>query len=137
MVFGVLMLLAGLAMTAASVIEFFQAKARTEVTQVHVLRSFPTVTGIGPLRHQSIAVTYEFTVNGDHIERQQLVDDFPDGPVYVRFDPKQPNNNRLTLSDTSSQILGVIAGLLLVIGLGLVRRIWSPLSRRKSASTQI
>ena len=134
MVFGLLMILAGLGMTAGSVIDFFRAKSRTSVAEVRVLKSFPAMMGIGPLRHYSTNVKYEFVVDGLRIEREQLVDNLPDGPVYVRFDPTKPNNNRLAHSDTSSRFLGLIAGLLMIVGVGLVLRVWSPIVRPRSTT---
>jgi hypothetical protein len=128
-IFGVLMVLVALGMIAAGVRDFYRAKARTSVTEVHVLKSFQTESGIGPLRHSSINVRYEFFANGLRFEGAQLVDDLTKGVTFVQFDPQQPQNSSLTLQDSTPQFLAVIAGLLFVIGMWLVLSVWNPVSR--------
>lgn len=105
------------------------------MTEAHVLSSYQTMMGIGPLRHYSINAKYEFFADGVRIENEQLVDQLPTGRVYVQFDPQQPNNNNLALPNNAPRFLGVIAGLLIFAGVGLTLRIWSPISRPSSSST--
>lgn len=128
------MILAAIAIIAGSLYEPRRAKSRTAIAEAHVLSSFEVMTGIGPLRHSSINVRYEFVANGARVETEQLVDSLPGGPVDVHFDPRQPQNNGLALPDTSNRFVGVKAGLLLVIGMGLTINIWKrPLKRLRSA----
>lgn len=133
-IFGLLMILAGLAMTAGSLRESLRARSRTSVTEAQVLASFKTFMGIGPLRHEAINVRYEFFVNGVRFEKNQLVDNLPGGPVYVQFDPTQPQNNGLALSNSAPEFLGVTAGLLLIIGLGLALNVWKRLTARSRSA---
>jgi hypothetical protein len=135
-IFGVLMILAAIVLIAASLAEIRRAKFRTAVTEAHVLSSFEVMMGIGPLRHASIKVKYEFVANGARFEKEQLVDNLPGGAVQVYFDPRQPQNNRLALPDTSSQFVGITAGLLLLIGVGLTINVWKrPMAHLRSART--
>src|SRR6267154_1074853 len=123
-IFGVLMIVAGLGIAAGSLAEFFRAKSRTSLAEAHVLSSHETMMGIGPLRHYSIDTRYEFFTDGVRFEKQQLIDNLPKEAIYVRFDPKQPQNNGLALPNSAPQFLSIIAGLLFVIGLGLTLNIW-------------
>lgn len=127
-IFGLLMILAGLGTMAGSLKGAFQARFRTSIAEARILSAHETMMGIGPLRHYSISTKYEFFVNSSQFESEQLVDFLPGGIVYVRFDPLQPENNKLDLSDSSSQFLGVLAGFLILIGTGLVWHTWKPIA---------
>ena len=84
-IFGILMILAGLGMAAGSLKESFRARSRTRIAEAHVLSSHQTMMGIGPLRHYSINAKYEFFADGVWIEKEQLIDNLPSGPVYAAF----------------------------------------------------
>ena len=134
-IFGVLMILAAIAIIVGSLNELRRAKSRTAITEAHVLSSFEVMTGIGPLRRYSINVRYEFLTNGVRVEKQQLIDSLPGGPVHVHFDPQQPQNNRLALPDTSSRFAGVTVAVMLVIGMGLTLNVWKrPIARLRSVT---
>lgn len=133
-IFGVLIILAAIALIAGSLNEPRRAKSRTAITEAHVLSSFEVMTGIGPLRRSSISVRYEFVADGTRVEAQQLVDSLPGDRIEVHFDPRQPQNNGLALPDTSNRFVGIKVGLLFVIGMGLTINIWKrPITRLGSA----
>ena len=123
--FGFLMIVAGLFITAGYLSESFRAKSRTSTTEAHVLSSAETFMGIGPLRHYSVNVRYEFFADGVRFEKAQLVDNLPGRTIHVQFDPRHPTNSSLALPDSAPRFQGIIAGLLVVIGLGLALNIWS------------
>jgi hypothetical protein len=130
------MVLMGLGIIAASLNETFRTRSRTNITEAHILSSYKTMMGIGPLRHYSTQTKYEFFANGARYEKQQLVDSVPGGIVYVKFDPLRPQNSSLVLPDSSPQFLGVLAGALLLIGTGLTLHTWKPIAFFRSRSAR-
>jgi len=127
-IFGFLLILAGLGILAALGNETLRARSRTSSTTAHILSSFRTGKGIGPLRQDSISIRYEFFVNGLRFEQEQLVDNLDAGIIYVQFDPQQPKNNRLDLPDSTAYFNGVLAGVFLMIGIGLMVHTWRPIT---------
>jgi uncharacterized protein YjeT (DUF2065 family) len=132
-IFGFLMILLGIGAISGMVMEEFRARSRTNVTEAHILDSKLAMNGIGPVRHYSINTRYEFFVDGMRFEKQQLVDQLPEGTVYVRFDPRQPKNNALDLTNSSPQYIGMFAGVLVLIGTLLVWHSWKPLAFLQSS----
>jgi hypothetical protein len=132
-IFGVLMMLAALGIIAGSLNEWHRSKSRTSVAAANIVTAHESMMGIGPLRHYSIHTKYEFVAGGQRIENEQEVDSLAAAPVYVRFDPERPANSCLELPDSRPRFRGLLAGLLMFVGVGLLLRVWSPLVRPKSA----
>jgi len=134
-IFGVLMILAALGIIAGSLGEWYRSKSRTSVVEAKIVSARDSMMGIGPLRHYSIHTKYEFMAGAERIENEQEVDSLSAAPVYVRFDPQQPANSSLALPDSSHRFRGLLAGLILFVGVGLLLRVCGPLVRPKSAAT--
>jgi hypothetical protein len=131
-IFGVLMILAALGIIGSSLNEWHRSKSRTSVVEAKIVSAHESMMGIGPLRHYSIHTRYEFVAGSERIKNEQEVDSLTAAPVYVRFDPQQPANNSLELVDSSPRFRGLLAGLLMFVGVGLLLRVWSPPGRLKS-----
>jgi Protein of unknown function (DUF3592) len=131
-IFGVLTILAALGIIAGSLGEWYRSKSRTSVVEAKIVSAHESMMGIGPLRHYSIHTRYEFVAGGERIDKEQEVDSLTAAPVYVRFDPEKPANSSLELPDSRPRFRGLLAGLLMFVGVGLLLRVWSPRVRPKS-----
>lgn len=129
------MILAALGIVGGSLNEWRRSKSRTIVVEAKIVNAHESMMGIGPLRHYSIHTRYEFVAGSERIKNEQEVDSFTAAPVYVRFDPQQPANNSLELPDSRPRFRGLLAGLLMFVGVGFLLRVWSPLVRLKSTGT--
>ena len=133
-IFGVLMILAALGIIAGSLHEWYRSQSRTSVVEAKIVTARDSMMGIGPLRHYSIHTKYEFIAGGQRIENEQEVDSLTAAPLYVRYDPEQPANSSLALPDSRPRFRGLLAGLIMFVGVGLLLRVWSSPGRPKLAA---